>query len=130
VAQRHRLAVASTRIDRLCPEDIEDGYAAMLAAGHAPAHLVKVHALLSSVLAVEAARGNIPRNPCARELVSVPEIPLAEKRSLTRAEARAVLETIGTAGTLPGGGSASPSACARARRSGCGGSTPTWTAAS
>lgn len=85
----------TVRIDRLRPEDIEDGYAAMLRAGHAPAHVVKVHAILSSVLAIEAARGNIPRNPCARGLVHPPEIPLAEKRSLSRAEARAVLTAIG-----------------------------------
>ena len=36
------------RIDRMLPEYLEDGYAEMLADGHAPSHVRKVHAILSS----------------------------------------------------------------------------------
>jgi integrase len=83
---------AATRVDQLHPDDIEDGYAQMLAAGHAPAHVLKVHAILSSVLAIQAKRGVIPRNPC--DLVEAPAIPLAEKKALSGEQARAVLAAI------------------------------------
>ena len=83
----------ATRIDRLRPDEIEDGYAGMLGAGHAPGHVRKVHAILSSVLEIEERRGNIPRNPCA--LVEAPALPQAEKSALTQGQARAVLEAIG-----------------------------------
>ena len=80
------------RIDRLTPEMIEDGYAEMLAAGHAPGHVRKVHAILSSVLEIEAQRGNITRNPCS--LVQPPALEQREMPSLSLAQARRVLAAI------------------------------------
>jgi integrase len=79
------------KIDRLRPDQIEDGYAEMLAAGHAPAHVRKVHAILSSAYEIEVKRGNVRRNPCA--LVEAPELPQAEHGALSRRQVRAVLET-------------------------------------
>lgn len=80
------------RIDRMLPEYLEDGYAEMLAAGHAPGHVRKVHAILSSAYEDEVKRGNVARNPC--RLVEPPALAQAEKTPLTRSQARAVLEAI------------------------------------
>jgi integrase len=77
------------RIDRLTPEHIEDGLAAMLAAGHAPAHVRKVLAILSSAYEVQVKRENITRNPCRQ--VEPPELGESDRASLTRRQARAVL---------------------------------------
>ena len=52
------------RIDRLLPEQIEDGYAEMIRAGHAASHVRKVHAILSSAYEEQVKRGNVARNPC------------------------------------------------------------------
>jgi integrase len=82
----------AVRIDQLTPEMIDDGYAAMLAAGHAAGHVRKVHAILSSALEIETARGNIPRNPC--DLAHKPPLRVAEKPSLSGDQARAVLAAI------------------------------------
>jgi integrase len=79
------------KIDRLLPEQIEDGYAEMLAAGHAPSHVRKVHAILSSAYAIEVKRGNVARNPC--RLVEAPELADPEYATLTRTQIAAVLET-------------------------------------
>jgi integrase len=85
------------RIDRLTPEHIEDGLAAMLAAGHAPAHVRKVLAVLSSAYEVQAKRAarygitgaTSLANPC--KFVEPPELGEANRTSLTRGQARAVL---------------------------------------
>jgi integrase len=85
------------RIDRLLPEWLEDGYADMLAAGHAPSHVVKVHVILSSAYKVQAERsqkyglagGTVIVNPC--DYVDPPELSATEKKSLTKRQARAVL---------------------------------------
>jgi len=82
------------KIDRLLPEQIEDGYAEMIAAGHAASHVVKVHAILSSAYEIEVKRGNVARNPC--RLVEAPEIGDPELASLTRTQIAAVLETART----------------------------------
>jgi integrase len=79
------------KIDRLLPEQIEDGYAEMLAAGHKPSHVRKVHAILSSAYEIEVKRGNVARNPC--KLVDPPEIGDPDRSSLTRTQVAAVLET-------------------------------------
>lgn len=86
-----------TRIDRLLPEYIEEGYAEMLAEGHAPSHVLKVHVILNSAYEVLAKRsrayglegGTVVVNPC--QFVDPPELVATEKKSLTLAEARAVL---------------------------------------
>ena len=85
------------RIDRLTPEHIEDGLAAMLAAGAAPATVRKVLAILSSAYEVQAKRaarygmtgGTALVNPCT--FVEPPELGEANRKSLTRRQARAVL---------------------------------------
>jgi integrase len=86
------------RIDRLRPEHIEDGLAEMLAAGHAPAHVRKVLAVLSSAYEVQAKRaarygmagGTTLANPC--RFVEPPELGDPARKSLTVRQARAVLE--------------------------------------
>jgi integrase len=83
------------RIDRLQPEQIEDDYADMLAAGHAPSHVRKVHAILSSVFEIEARRGDkITRNPC--RLVEPPAISKPELTGLSRMQIAAVLKVVRT----------------------------------
>lgn len=77
------------RIDRLLPEQIEDGYAEMLASGLAPSSVRKVHAILSSAYEIEVRRGNVARNPC--RLVEAPRLEQADKTALTVSQARAVL---------------------------------------
>src|SRR6266571_1803601 len=80
------------KIDRLLPEQIEDGYAEMLAAGHAPSHVRKVHAILSSAYEIEARRGDkVTRNPC--RLVEPPALKQPEFAVLTRSQIGSVLET-------------------------------------
>ena len=94
------------RIDRLTPEHIEDGLAAMLAGGHAPAHVRKVLAILSSAYEVQAKRaarygiagGTTLTNPC--QFVEPPELGEANRKSLTRRQARTVLAVAGDRGQL------------------------------
>ena len=76
----------------MLPEYLEDGYAEMLAAGHAPGHVRKVHAILSSAYEDEVKRGNVARNPC--RLVEPPALAPAGKTALTAGQARAVLAAI------------------------------------
>lgn len=86
------------RIDRLLPEYLEDGYAEMLAEGHAPASVRKVHTILNSAYEAQAKRsraygmegGTVIVNPC--QFVDPPDLVETEKKSLTRGQARAVLK--------------------------------------
>ncbi len=86
-----------TRIDRLLPEYLEDGYAEMLEEGHAPSHVLKVHRILSSAYEAQAKRsrkfgmegGTVLVNPC--EFVDPPTVTAPPKKSLTRKQARAAL---------------------------------------
>jgi site-specific recombinase XerD len=78
------------RADRLLPEDIEDGLAAMLRDGLSAASVRKVFAVLSSTYRLQVKRQNLVMNPC--EHVEAPGAPDSEMPSLTDAEARAVLE--------------------------------------
>jgi integrase len=78
------------RIDRLLPEQLEDGYAQMRAAGLAPSSIRKAHAILSSAYEIEVRRGNVARNPC--KLVEPPRLGQPKKTALTRQQARAVLD--------------------------------------
>ena len=85
------------RIDRLRPEHIEDGLAEMLAEGHAPSHVRKVLAILSSCYEVQAKRaaaygiagGTTLTNPCL--FVEPPELGHANRKSLTVRQAQGVL---------------------------------------
>jgi len=94
------------RIDRLTPEHIEDGMASMLAAGHAPSHVRKVLAILSSVYELQAKRsaafgmagGTVLVNPC--QFVEPPEIGEADRKVLTVKQALAVLGAARAGGGL------------------------------
>jgi integrase len=78
------------RIDRLLPEQLEDGYGDMLANGLAASSVRKVHAILSSAYAIEVKRGNVARNPCV--LVEPPRLGQSGKAAFNQRQARAVLE--------------------------------------
>lgn len=80
------------RIDRLLPEQLEDGYWSMRSGGLAASSIRKVHAILSSAYEIEVKRGNVARNPC--KLVEPPRLGQPEKQALTRQQARAVLDQV------------------------------------
>jgi len=92
------------RVDRLRPEHIEDGLAAMLDEGHAPAHVRKVLAILSSAYEVQATRakaygmpgGTTLTNPC--QFVEPPELGHANRKSLSVGQSVAVLDAARRAG--------------------------------
>ena len=84
------------RADRLRPEHIEEGLSRLLET-HSPAHVRKVLAILSSAYEVQAKRsaafgmagGTVLVNPC--QFVEPPELPEANRKSLTVRQSRAVL---------------------------------------
>lgn len=86
------------RVDRLRPEHIEEGLSKLLET-HAPAHVRKVLAILSSAYEVQAKRaaaygmagGTVLVNPC--QFVEPPELPESNRKSLTVRQSRAVLAT-------------------------------------
>jgi len=80
------------RIDRLLPEQLEDGYGNMLASGLATSSVRKVHAILSSAYEIEVRRGNVARNPC--KLVEPPRLGQPDKAALSQLQARAVLNAV------------------------------------
>jgi integrase len=80
------------KTDRLLPEHIEDGYAAMLGAGLSAGSVRKVHAILSSAYEIEVKRGNVARNPC--RLVEAPRAGQGRKTALSARQARAVLTAV------------------------------------
>jgi integrase len=85
------------RADRLRPEHIEDGLAALLDKGRSAAHVRKVLAILSSAYELQAKRaaayglagGTTLTNPC--KFVEPPELGETTRKSLTLKQARAVL---------------------------------------
>ena len=77
------------RADRLLPEQIQDGMAVMRKQGHAPAHIRKVLAILSSAYAAQIKAGALVSNPCKG--VDFPVLPEPKRDSLTHAEAMAIL---------------------------------------
>jgi integrase len=77
------------KIDRLLPEHIEDGYAAMLDGRLSAGSVRKIHAILSSAYEIEVRRGNVARNPC--KLVEAPQLGQARKTALSARQARSVL---------------------------------------
>lgn len=77
------------RLDRLQPEHLDALYTAMIRAGKAPTHVLKVHRIISRALKIAVRRGKIARNVAG--LVDPPSIEQTEQQQLTRAEARAVL---------------------------------------
>jgi integrase len=64
----------------------------MRARGLAASSIRKVHAILSSAYEIEVRRGNVARNPC--KLVEPPRLGQPKKISLTRQQARTVLNVV------------------------------------
>jgi integrase len=74
------------RIDRLLPDQVEDGLAEMMAAGHKPSHVRKVHAILSSAYQDQVKNGIVGRNPL--EHVKAPPADEPDVTALTQAQAQ------------------------------------------
>lgn len=82
--------VGQHRIDKLRPEHLERMYRAMLDAGHAPSHVVKVHRILSRALKIAHRRRIIAENVAT--LVDPPSVDETEANPFTKEEAKAFLE--------------------------------------
>ncbi|GAA3147618.1 hypothetical protein GCM10010521_38630 [Streptomyces rameus] len=82
--------VGKHRLDKLQPEYLERMYRAMLDAGHAPSHVVKVHRILSRVLKIAHRRHIVGENVAA--LVDPPRLDETEANPFTKEEAKAFLE--------------------------------------
>lgn len=73
--------VGKHRIDKLAPEHLEQMYRAMLDAGRAPSHVVKVHRILSRALKIAHRRRMIGENVAT--LVDPPSIDETETNPFT-----------------------------------------------
>ncbi|MEU4798653.1 tyrosine-type recombinase/integrase [Streptomyces sp. NPDC023327] len=82
--------VGQHRIDKLQPEHLERMYRAMLDAGHAPSHVVKVHRILSRALKIAHRRRMISENVAT--LVDPPSVDETEANPFTQEECKAFLE--------------------------------------
>ncbi|MEU1537365.1 tyrosine-type recombinase/integrase [Actinacidiphila glaucinigra] len=82
--------VGQHRIDKLRPEHLERMYRALLDAGHAPSHVVKVHRILSRALKIAHRRRMISENVAT--LVDPPSVDETEANPFTQEEAKAFLE--------------------------------------
>ncbi|MFI6466896.1 tyrosine-type recombinase/integrase [Streptomyces sp. NPDC050538] len=82
--------VGQHRLDKLQPEHLERMYRAMLDAGHAPSHIVKVHRILSRALKIAHRRRMVGENVAT--LVDPPSIDETETNPFTQEEAKAFLE--------------------------------------
>ncbi|WBB58467.1 tyrosine-type recombinase/integrase [Streptomyces sp. WMMC500] len=82
--------VGRHRLDKLAPEHLEKMYAAMLAEGHAPSHVLKVHRILSRALKIAHRRRIIVENVAT--LVDPPTVEETEAHPFTTEEAKAFLE--------------------------------------
>ncbi|WP_405567884.1 tyrosine-type recombinase/integrase [Streptomyces phaeochromogenes] len=82
--------VGKHRLDKLAPEHLERMYRAMLDAGHAPSHVVKVHRILSRALKIAHRRRIIGENVAT--LVDPPSVDETEANPFTTEQAKAFLE--------------------------------------
>ncbi|MFF4229158.1 tyrosine-type recombinase/integrase [Streptomyces sp. NPDC001820] len=82
--------VGQHRLDKLGPEHLERMYRAMLDAGRAPSHVVKVHRILSRALKIAHRRRLIVENVAT--LVDPPSIDETEANPFSKEEAGAFLE--------------------------------------
>jgi integrase len=82
--------VGQHRIDKLQPEHLERMYRALLDAGHAPSHVVKVHRILSRALKIAHRRRMISENVAT--FVDPPSVDETEANPFTQEEAKAFLE--------------------------------------
>ncbi|MER7954737.1 tyrosine-type recombinase/integrase [Streptomyces sp. NPDC096030] len=83
--------IGQHRLNKLEPEHLETMYAAMLAEGHAPSHVLKVHRILSRALKIAHRRRLIVENVAT--LVDPPTVDETETNPFTQEEARAFLES-------------------------------------
>ncbi|MEV4993134.1 tyrosine-type recombinase/integrase [Streptomyces niveus] len=81
--------VGAHRIDKLQPEHLERMYRAMLDAGHAPSHVLKVHRILSRALKIAHRRRIIGENVAT--LVDPPSVDETEANPFTQEQAKAFL---------------------------------------
>lgn len=81
--------VGAHRIDKLQPEHLEKMYRAMLDAGHAPSHVLKVHRILSRALKIAHRRRIIGENVAT--LVDPPSVDETEANPFTQEQAKAFL---------------------------------------
>ncbi|MEV5441423.1 tyrosine-type recombinase/integrase [Streptomyces sp. NPDC052644] len=81
------------RLDKLTPEHLERLYADMLAEGHAPSHVLKVHRILSRALKIAHRRRIIVENVAT--LVDPPAVDETEANPFTMEEAKAFLLAAG-----------------------------------
>jgi integrase len=81
--------VGQHRLDKLAPEHLERMYRALLDAGHAPSHVLKVHRILSRALKIAHRRGLIAENVAT--LVDPPSVDESEANPFTQEEAKAFL---------------------------------------
>ncbi|WP_406354134.1 tyrosine-type recombinase/integrase [Streptomyces sp. NBC_00658] len=82
--------VGKHRLDKLAPEHLERMYRAMLDAGHAPSHVVKVHRILSRALKIAHRRRIIGENVAT--LVDPPSVDETEANPFTTEQAKAFLK--------------------------------------
>ncbi|MBT3076589.1 MULTISPECIES: tyrosine-type recombinase/integrase [Streptomyces] len=82
--------VGQHRLDKLQPEHLERMYRAMLDAGHAPSHVLKVHRILSRALKIAHRRRMISENVAT--LVDPPSVDETEANPFTQEESKAFLE--------------------------------------
>ena len=85
-----RSGVGSIRVDRLRPEHVETMLRDLANAGKARSTIVRVHMVLSLVLAHAERRGAIARN--VAKLAVVPPAPTKQSRSMTLDQARSFLD--------------------------------------
>ncbi|MFD5099756.1 tyrosine-type recombinase/integrase [Streptomyces albidochromogenes] len=81
--------VGGHRLNKLAPEHLEAMYAAMLQAGRAPSHVLKVHRILSRALKIAHRRRMIAENVAT--LVDPPSVDETEANPFTQEEAKAFL---------------------------------------
>ncbi|WP_327289488.1 tyrosine-type recombinase/integrase [Streptomyces sp. NBC_01198] len=81
--------VGQHRLDKLAPEHLEHMYRALLDAGHAPSHVLKVHRILSRALKIAHRRRMIVENVAT--LVDPPSTDETEANPFTIEEAKAFL---------------------------------------
>ena len=115
--------VGKHRLDKLAPEHLEQMYRAMLDAGHAPSHVVKVHRILSRALKIAHRRRIIGENVAT--LVDPPSVDETEANPFTRKRRKPSWRLRPSGPRSCGGSSVSAWASGRARPWDSGGRTST-----
>jgi integrase len=79
------------RLDRFQPEDLDEIYTKMKAAGKAQSHQLKVHRILSRALDIAHRRGHVSRN--VAKLIDAPSVDPVNTKALAEEVALKILET-------------------------------------